>query len=241
MDSWLEKTKTRIKGSFYAKYFNIVNNHIKPSLGEHSISEIASTVINAFIMDKLKNGKLGAIGGLSEKTVRDIITVIKSVLRFAKDEGLLSDAAININLPRERAKEMKVLTKDEQSALEKYLCVDIDESKLGVLVCMYTGLRIGEICSLKWLDISLDEKTLTVSRTIQRMQTFDDDCLSRTKVLITDPKSACSLRTVPLPDCLIDKLRQLCSICPNAYLLTGETERVHRAEDTPEPFEILLC
>ena len=219
LDSWLEKTKVRIKESSYAKYYNLINKHIKPSLGEYSLSEIRNTVINAFIRDKLKNGKL------SEKTVKDIIAVIKSVLQFAKDEGWLSDAVINIDIPRERVKEMRVLTKDEQASLEKYLCIDINESKLGVLVCMYTGLRIGEICSLKWSDISLNENTLTVSRTMQRMQTFDNGSLSKTKVLVTNPKSACSSRTIPLPDCLIDKLRQFCPSVSNAYLLTSDTER----------------
>jgi len=223
--SWLERKKVGIKESSYVKYFNLISNHIKPSLGKYPLSSVNSAVINSFVAGKLKSGNCGTAGGLSEKTVKDIITVIKSILRFAKEEGIITEIDFKINLPRERQKEMRVLSKDEQTALEKYLCSEIDESKLGVLVCMYTGLRVGEICALKWSDISLEENTLTVSRTMQRIQTLNSDCDTKTKVFVTDPKSDCFTRVIPLPDCLIDKLQVFIPTHKNAYLLTGNTER----------------
>jgi integrase len=225
LDSWLENIKPKLKESSYVKYFNIVNNHVKPSLGGSSLTSISSSVLNSFVAEKLKTGKRGSDGGLSEKTVKDMVGVIRSVLRYAKDEGLISDADFNINLPREKVKDMRVLTKDEQTALERYLCDDIDESKLGVLLCMYTGLRIGEICSLKWSDISLEDSSLTVSRTMQRMQVLDDESPSKTKVFITTPKSDCSMRTIPLPDCMIGKLKDFRPAYNDAYILTGEVGR----------------
>jgi integrase len=170
LDAWLDNKEIRLKKSSYVKYFNLINNHIKPSLGHHALTDITGAVLNLYIAEKSKTGKRNATGGLSEKTVKDIITLIKSVLRFAKDEGLLSDVvSINLTLPREKPKEMRVLTKDEQAVFEKYLSSDLDASKLGILLCLYTGLRIGEICALKWSDIALDGHTLKVNRTMQRV------------------------------------------------------------------------
>ncbi|MCL2516950.1 MAG: site-specific integrase [Oscillospiraceae bacterium] len=216
---WLDRKRIGIKESSYVKYFNLMNNHIKPYLGKYPISSIDSAVLNSFIAEKLK------INGLSEKTMKDIMTVIKSVLRFAKEEGLITEIDFKINLPREKQKDMRVLTKDEQTLLEKYLCSEIDENKLGVLVCLYTGLRVGEICALKWSDISLDENTLTVSRTMQRIQTLNTTYDTKTKVFVTDPKSDCSARVIPLPDFLIKKLKMFRPAYENAYLLTGKPER----------------
>ena len=225
LDSWLNHKKVRLKESSYVKYFNLINNHIKPSLEKHTLTGITSAVLNSFIAEKHKTGNRKAAGGLSEKTIKDIITLIKSVLRYAKEEGLMSDVNFNLVFPRDKLKEMRVLTKDEQAALEKHLCSDMDASKLGVLICLYTGLRIGEVCALKWSDIALDEHTLTVRRTMQRVQTIDDSCDSKTKVLVTEPKSDCSVRVIPLPDCLIEKLGVFRPACPDSYVLTGKAER----------------
>ena len=105
---------------------------------------------------------------------------------------------------------MRVFSKDEQAILERYLCLDIDNSKLGILLCLYTGLRIGEICALKWSDISMENNTLSVNKTMQRLQALDSSTSQKTKVLVSYPKSDCSIRTIPLPDFIADKLRQFC-------------------------------
>jgi len=225
LDLWLNHKKVRLKESSYVKYFNLIHNHIKPSLGNYPLTGITGALLNAYIAEKHKSGKRNAAGGLSEKTIKDIITLIKSVLRYAKEEGLVSDFSLNLIFPRDKIKEMRVLTKDEQSTLEKYLCSDMDASKLGVLICLYTGLRVGEICALKWTDIALDEHTLTVRRTMQRVQTVDDSSLSKTKVLVTEPKSDCSTRVIPLPDCLTERLLMFRPVCPDAYVLTGKAAR----------------
>ena len=226
LDLWLERKRIMLKESSYVKYFNLINAHIKPSLGEYSLSMINSAVLNKYIADKHKTGRIGGVGGLSEKTLKDIVTIIKATLSFAKDEGLQPETInINLTLPRDKSKEMRVLTKAEQSTFEKYLCACIDINKLGVLLCLYTGLRIGEICSLRWLDISLENRTLTVNSTIQRVQTLDSALPTKTKVLISEPKSVSSLRTIPLPDFIIDKMMMFRPANLNAYFLTGEVGR----------------
>ena len=224
LDQWLEISKLRLKESSYVKFRNLIKKHIKPHLSGYLLADITSTVLNKFIAGKLKTNNADG-KGLSRKTMKDILSIVKSALRFAKDESLISDFNINVTLPKEKPANMRVLSIDEQTALEKFLCCNMDESKLGIYLCLYTGLRIGEICSLKWSDISLGENILTVSRTMQRIQTFEAETLPKTKIITTDPKSNFSVRSIPLPDCVTDKLKGFCPSCPDTYLLTGEAER----------------
>ena len=226
LDMWLDNCKIRLKESSYVKYHNLIHSHIKPSLGKYQLSKISNTELNRFIADKIKQGK-GNSKGLSEKTVKDILTVVKAALRYAKDESLIADINIKVTLPKEHPKDMRVLSIAEQTALEKFLCTDMDESKLGIFLCLYTGLRVGEVCSLMWGDISIEEGLLTVSRTMQRVQTLEIGISAKTKIIVTDPKSNYSKRTIPLPECLVDKLQQFCpaNLCADTYLLTGESRR----------------
>jgi integrase len=128
-------------------------------------------------------------------------------------------------MPKERPSKMRVLSDDEQAILEKFLCTDMDESKLGIFVCLYTGIRIGEVCSMLWSDFSLEKGVLNVSRTMQRIQNLETESSEKTKVVTTDPKSDFSVRTIPLPDCLLEKLKQFNPALQGTYLLTGEAGR----------------
>ena len=214
LDLWLERKKIRLKKSSYIKYFNLINKHIKIPIGGFSLIDINNAMLNSYIAEKYKNG-------LSEKTLKDIIAIIKSVLCFAKEEKFLYEIPIiNIMFPREKTKKLRILSKDEQATLEKYLLEDMNTSKLGILLCLYTGLRIGEICSLKWKDIL--NNTLTVRSTMQRIQTLN--IKKKTEVIITEPKSNCSLRTIPLPQCLTDRLEIFRPNEQDSFLLTGKVE-----------------
>ena len=225
LDRCLEHSRLRLKESSCVKYHNLISKHIKPSLGDYPLSDIDSKTVSKFAADKLKTDKCNEIKGLSKKTVKDIISVIKSALRYGKDESLIIDFSINIILPKEKPHNMRVLSTDEQVTLEKFLCSDMDESKLGIYVCLYTGMRIGEICSVLWSDFSLEDGVLNVSRTMQRIQNLETESSEKTKIITTDPKSNFSVRTIPLPDFLLDKLKQFRPTLQDAYLLTGQAER----------------
>jgi integrase len=225
LDAWLNEKSAKLKKSSYAKYYNLIKNHIKPSLGYMVLADINSSIVTTLITEKFKNGKVNREGGLSGKSIKDIVTLIKSALRFAKIEGFMSeDIIINLTYPKQKAKEMRVLTKEEQAMFEKYLCTDIDESKLGILLCLYTGLRVGEVCALMWDDIAFDNHTLTVSRTVQRIQNMCEATSTKTNVLITTPKSIYSSRTIPIPECIISTLKRFRPKMSNAYVLTGKIE-----------------
>ena len=223
---WLDTSKIRLKESSSVKYQNIINKHINPLLGKYPLSDITNAVLNKFFADLLGTGR-SEPNGISEKTAKDVLSVIKTAMNYAKNESLVSGLNINVVLPKEKPKDLRVLSTDEQTVLEKFLCDKMDESKLGIYLCLYTGLRVGEICSLVWQDISLEERVLTVRRTMQRLQTFEASPSARTKVIITEPKSSFSVRTIPLPECLVSKLQQFrpSGDCKDVYLLTGESVR----------------
>jgi len=226
LDVWLENSKFRLKESSYVKYYNLIRRHIKPFLGGYTLSDITSTVIKNFVGKKLSTEANKAENcGLSGKTMRDILSIIKSTLNYAKDESLLRGFSINVALPKGKPECMRVLSPEEQAALEKHLYIDMDEGKLGVYLCLYTGIRLGEACALVWSDFSLEEGLLTVSRTMQRIQSLDPNSPYKTKIIITDPKSNFSIRKIPLPNCLIEKLMLLRPLDQSAYVLTGECER----------------
>lgn len=114
---------------------------------------------------------------------------------------------------------MRVLSRIEQKQLSEYLVKNLSCSNLGIMVCLYTGIRIGEVCALKWKDISFDEQILYIHKTMQRIQKQDDGA-EKTKIIITEPKRTCSIRIIPLPDELFKLLKENRN-SDDTFLLTG--------------------
>ena len=124
--------------------------------------------------------------------------------------------------PKQEQQELIVLTKSEQKELVRYLQQDTDKIKLGVLISLYTGIRLGELCALKWSDIDIPNGTLKIDKTIQRIKNTDKYASSKTKIVIDKPKSQKSIRVVPIPSFLHEKLwNQRNRYWVNAYVLSG--------------------
>lgn len=215
---WLCSITVRIKESTYARYAYLLRQHITPCLGHYRMADITNYTIDIFTKDKLKHGKINEEGGLSPKTVKDILSIVKSILSYGQDYINLNTFAIAY--PKSQSQEMRVLSRDEQTIFESVLSQSINISKLGMLICLYTGIRIGELCALSWNDISLTESTISVKRTIQRV------CLSgenkkRTKVIIDTPKSQSSVRNIPIPNFIVDKLVHFKAENTNVNFLTN--------------------
>jgi integrase len=117
---------------------------------------------------------------------------------------------------------MQILSMQEQSILSRYLYDNLTPCNLGILICLYTGLRIGEICALKWKDICIAEHYLDVHKTMQRVQIMDDK--KKTTVLIQRPKSDCSIRKIPLPDTILSILQSEKKET-DAFILTGSAQK----------------
>lgn len=120
--------------------------------------------------------------------------------------------------------DMRVLSVDEQHRLCDILMRDMNLTKFGVLLCMYTGIRIGEVCALKWESIDFSEGILSIRETLQRIQVMDVGACKKTKIVITEPKSKKAIRDIPLPGFVLEYAASL-KHNPKAYILTGCSDR----------------
>lgn len=134
---------------------------------------------------------------LSPKTIKDILAILRSILNYVNRQSNIMKP-IEIVYPKNDYKEMRVLSEEEQRRFAQYLLTDMDECKFGVLLALLTGLRLGEICALRWSDISIRNQTICVRHTMQRLKNNDTIAGGKTKIVITAPKSNASFRVIPL-------------------------------------------
>lgn len=214
-DSWLEYRKSELKPSTYAKYDSILNKYIKPQLGDFHPSAISTELVEKFRYELLAGRKL------APKTVRDILLVLKMTLSFTRKRlpGMLQE--IEVVYPREQKKEMRVLTREEQDKLVQFLFSGMDLCKFGIYLALTTGLRIGELCALRWEEISVTDRTIRVSCTLQRVKNYDNASESKTRISIGDPKSDSSSRTIPLTDATAVLCQQFIPQDEETFVLTG--------------------
>lgn len=199
---WLLSAKNHVKESTFSRYNHLVERHIQPFLGGYQIGEISNALLEKYIDYLLQCGRLDGSGGLSPKSVSDILVVIKRSMRYAQENNhLVICSTAGLSVKRSR-KNMRVLSKIEQRQLEYVLMQDMDLTKFTVLLCLYTGIRIGEACALRWEHIRLDSGILEVRETMQRIQA-PQNVASKTRIIITEPKSVSSNRDIPLPQFLM--------------------------------------
>lgn len=219
---WKLSVAPHIKESTEVKYDNLLRLYILPLLGEQSISLLSHEIIETFCNNLLmKGGSKGT--GLSPKTVSDCLTLVRSILQYSAKKGNISIYNAKTVTVKQHPKEMRVLSCNEQESLCQYLYKNLNERNIGILICLFTGLRIGEICALKWGDISLLEQTIYVHTTMQRIHDRNGTD-KKTKILISTPKSACSIRIIPLPDNLVQILTSY-KQSSDAYVLTGQKNK----------------
>lgn len=217
---WLNEKKLVIKASTFIRYQNTLVNHILPKLGNCQISGIGTDEIKSFVQDQLQNGRLDGKGGLSVKTVSDTLIVLKDIIRYAKHEGITLSCDYRQIPLKNCPHEMRVLNVNEEKRLIEILSSDMDRFKLGVYLCLFTGIRIGELCALQWKHISFSDMTLRIEQTMQRLQQEDKNSAVKTRVIITSPKSFAANRIIPLPHFLLSVLKPF-EESPNSYILTG--------------------
>lgn len=146
-------------------------------------------------------------------------------INYAKKE-YKADTSLEAPAVRTYEKEMRVLSLDEQQALENHLFSNLDLIAIGCLLSLYVGLRIGELSALKLSDFDFSNGTVKITKTMQRVKNFDPEIKTKTKIIINSPKSKKSVRTLPVPGFLLDIIKKRYNlVIPNAYFLTGKTSR----------------
>jgi integrase len=217
---WFANIKLQIKQSTENKYWNLLNTYILPVYGNQPLSLITYDFIESYCNTLLLSGGNNGTG-LSPKTVTGILSVIRNILKYAVQKGKTIPCNGDAIQIKQTSKEMRVLSKVEQEKLCQYLYSEPDLCNIGILICLFTGLRVGEICALRWEDITFSEKTIYVHSTMQRVQDRSaTEEKPKTKIVITSPKSTCSIRIIPIPSDLVSILTS-CIPYAHGYVLTN--------------------
>lgn len=210
---WKELKSKLVKESTMGTYVINAEKHLLPAFGK--LTAVSESDVQAFALDMLGRG-------LSVKTTKDLLILLKMIVGYGRKAGYLSWADWEIRLPREDDKQdVKVLTPMEQKKIMKFLKENFSFKNLGLYVCLCTGMRIGEICALRWRDVDIYNKTISVNKTIERVYVVEDG-LKRTKVVIGTPKTASSRREIPIGGELVRMFRPLIAfVRGDYYVLTN--------------------
>ena len=210
-----EKRTSRIKASSYDSYYRVVHNHIIPALGAYPMHRLTAQHMRQFLSD------LHACG-LSGGTVRNIFRYLYNVIKSAVRSGAIAaDICEGIALPKSKPKAVRALSLAEQQRLEReaYALLQNNGPGVEVILALYTGMRVGEICALRWEDVDFESNTIHVNHTLQRLNLHGKD--AKTAVKLGTPKSDSSLREIPMSVQLSRLLRHMHRSARGEYVIAG--------------------
>ena len=223
--TWLLEKKDYIKESTYANYSNNIFNHIIPKLGNYYLKELNHKIIQDFLLELSKSGRKDNNGGLAEKTIKDITIIIKGSIKKGINEDKIKHIELTFNYPKDnKENKLYVLTKREQNKITKYVLENINSRNIGLLISLYSGIRIGELCGLKWEDVDFKKNCLTINKTIQRVY-IKDKKKNISKVIITTPKTKNANREIPINKDFLEILKKVKSDKKH-YILTGNEKYI---------------
>ena len=210
---WLADKQQYVKMSTYCAYSLLLSNHLKPVFAKEQ--DVTEELVQAFVLGKLQQG-------LSRNSVKDMLMVLKMVLKYAAKHGYMPWRQIDINFPTERRQnEVKTLSRVDQRRLMDHIQANFSFMNLGIYICLSAGLRIGELCALTWDDLDTDAGVVRISKTLQRIYMKDKGC---TEVIIGTPKSKNSVREIPLAKELQRFIKPLKKVVNGSfYVLTNSS------------------
>ena len=226
---YLAAKRPFLKESSYAHYSELSEHYIDPYLGNLRFESLDSNLAGKFVSLLKTSGKTSGKGGLSDKTIRDVCSLLKSVYYFAAENG---DCPSDLRFPRltvtkPSKTKPQVLTKPHQKQLEAYLMSNMDPGNLGIMLCLYTGMRIGEICALRWSDVDKDNCLINVNRTVLRIKNTDAHGKQPKTVVVTGtPKTDSSLRAIPVPKAIGRLLKAEGKRMPDDYYVVTCSDRL---------------
>lgn len=199
LDEWLENfVKPSVKIRSYLKYKRDVNLHILPILGNYELDDLSSILLQKFTTSLIDKK-------LSGSTINGIISVVKNSLKTAiKAQITVNNHSNSIIRPKVCEKEVTCFSKKEQQIIENYIFNSKNLKLFGIVICLYTGLRIGELLSLTWSDIDFHNNILIVNKTCR-----DSWVNGKYVKILEEPKTNNSKRIIPIPKTIIQKLKEI--------------------------------
>lgn len=210
VELWQADKQQFVKKSTFAAYSLLIANHLLPAFSE--TNDISEEDVQQFVFKKLKEG-------LSQKSVKDILIVLKMILRYGAKHNLMEHHQIEIRFPTERERqEVEVLSKTNQRKIMEFVKSNFTFQNLGIYICLSAGLRIGEVCALTWNDIDAEQGVIYVTKTIQRIYLVGE-IEKRTEVIIDTPKSKNSIREIPMTKELLRMVKPLKKVVNSSFFV----------------------
>ena len=227
--AWLSYKNNSVKESTYYKYTYVIDKYLFPRLKNISLKKLSQYDFNSLIQ---------TFYNLDKGTIKMLITVLKSILKFAERKYDLDFKTDLIKYTNKPQIELQIFTSQEKQKLINYCYNDFSLKSIGILISLYTGLRIGELCALKWGNIDLENDTIAITQTLQRVYTNNS-----THILIDSPKSNSSLRKIPINKKLhnmLYRLNQINSYNSKTYFLTGLDDKFIEPRNYQYTFKQIL-
>lgn len=199
---WLEEKQYVWKPSTYSCYLRLMENHIIPAIGKVPMEQFNNSYLNQFIQHKKTDA------GLSDSYIRDMASLIIQALRYLKETYEYPVIIPSVMPKRQDSKGRALPNRSIMTNLERYLIEHASDSTcLGILIGCYTGIRIGELCALQWREIDIDNEVIHIRKTMQRVTVFEGN-ESKSKIMVTFPKTNRSIRDIPIPPIILDILKK---------------------------------
>lgn len=236
LDIWLEKyVKHSVKPRTYINYGGMIEKHIKPKLGDYELEELSPLVLQNFMLEEIEHGNLKTGGYLATNTVVILVNLLKLVIGQAKVyEVTDKDNTGKIRCPFIEATKVTAFERDEQEKLEKYCLRSKKTNHLGIVVCLYTGLRIGELLALCWSDIDFKNGIMSISKAA-----YQANVTGKFGIVVDTPKTKTSTRLIPLPKNLVALLRVAKKNSKSKYVISTRTGGMVGTRSYQKTFELI--
>lgn len=237
LDTWLNKyIKISVKFKTYDYYKRLISGHIKPALGNYDLNELSASVLQDFVINKLEHGNLVTGDSLAKGSVINITKLVKQSISTAH---LLDVTNINnsskIKLPTIPSSSITAFEKPEQEIIEKYCLSHKKSNYIGIILCLYTGIRIGELLALTWDDVDFKKKSMSISKTAFEMKKN-----GKLEICVDTPKTKTSNRVIPLSNTLIKLLRETRKNSKSDYIICTNSNKMVGTRSYQKTFERML-
>ena len=229
---WLENyVRASVKTRTYERYKLIAEKHIANGVGDTEMDALSPLILQQFITRLMQNGNKRTGRGLSANSINGVISVLQNSLKTAQEAGLIKDSPYGrLKRPKLIEKPVECFTIAEQKQIEQAVLNGKKDKLYGILLCFYSGLRIGELIALQWSDIDFAKGILTVSKSCHD---------GKNGLIIDEPKTANSLRAIPLPKQLLPILKGIKKKSDSPFVVSANGKHVF-VRSYQRTFELLL-